>query len=277
MKDQTMHSDSLQQQNQRFFNKAEKGFRNLFDLARSNNELHFAFSLSAEFRGEQAPGWNTAADAHAAFNEYLEFLEKTPNTPLKVRVALAFYCHLAEASGFYEIPKNMLRVAEGKPYHMWPFLELVEKHKSTGAIIAPNANKVLKDLAGHARTLGLDQLAEVFRDAFDPQLRNSYAHADYVIWEDGIRLRMRNGGNPRKIPWPEFNARLDRGMNFFLLLYQVVGEYMDSYHPPKQIRARLSAGEPEGLWTIHSDPANKSFSISGGICQADPSGVPRLL
>jgi hypothetical protein len=83
----------------------------------------------------------------------------------------------------------MLRIVEGQPYSMWPFQKLVEKHGKTGAVIAPNANKVLRDLAGHSASLGLSELAEVFRDAFESDIRNAYAHADYVIWKDGLRLR----------------------------------------------------------------------------------------
>lgn len=245
-----------------FLEKAETAIRELFELAKSKNELHFALSLAPEVRGCQDPGWSTAHDAHAAFNQYLEYLNDGPFSAVKARVALAFYCHLSEASGFYEIPKNMLRVAEGEKYNLWPFQQLVERHKISGAIIAPNANKVLRDLAGHSKNLGLNSLAEVFRDAFDSEIRNGYAHADYIVWDDGIRLRKRNGGYPKLVSWSEFNAHFHRGINFFNLLGQIVQEYMHSYHPAKQVRGQLS-DEPEGTWTIHSDPERKSFSISG--------------
>ena len=175
---------------------------------------------------------------------------------------LAFYSHLAEASGFYEVPKNMLRVADGKRYNVWPFQKLVEKHKLTGALIAPNANKVLRDLAGHSQELGFVELAEVFRDAFDGDIRNGYAHADYVIWEDGIRLPKRNGGQPRKVAWPEFNGLLERAINFFNLLNETVAAYRSSYNPAKQIRAQMR-DEPEGVWTIYADRERKRFTISG--------------
>jgi hypothetical protein len=252
-------------ENEAFFEKAERGVRDLFERARTKNELHFAFSLNPEFRGEQDAGWSTAADANVAFNEYLAFIEQGEPTSLKARVALAFYCHLAEASGYYEIPKNMLRVVGGESYNLWPFQNLVQKHKQTGAVIAPNANKVLQDLAGHAATLGLSELAEVFRDAFDPDIRTGYAHADYIIWKDGIRLRKRNGGFPRKVSWAEFDARFSRGINVFHLLRVMVEEYVTSYHPAKTIRARMADNEPELVWTIHFDPEKKSFGISGGL------------
>jgi hypothetical protein len=68
---------------------------------------------------------------------------------------------------------------------MWPFQDLVERHRPRGEIIAPNANRIIKDLIGHASELGLTELAEVFRDAFDPDVRNAVAHADYIIWPMG--------------------------------------------------------------------------------------------
>jgi hypothetical protein len=192
----------------------------------------------------------------------LEFIRANPDDAFKARVALAFYCHLAEASGLYEVPKNMLRVADGERYNLWPFRELVEKHKLTGALIAPNANKILRDLAGHSQELGFTELAEVFRDAFDGDIRNGYAHADYVVWEDGIRLPKRNGGQPRKVAWPEFSGFLERGINFFNLVNETVADYKAGYNPAKQIRGQLR-DEPEGVWTIYADLERKQFSISG--------------
>ncbi len=255
-------SDSIRQASAAFYEKAKSAFRKLFDAAKAKNELHFAFSLALEFRGMQDAGWNTALEAQVAFQQYLQFIQANPDDAFKARVALAFYSHLAEANGFYEVPKNMLRVAGGERYNVWPFQALVEKHKLTGALIAPNANKVLRDLAGHSQELGFVELAEVFRDASDGDIRNGYAHADYVIWDDGIRLPKRNGGQPRKVAWPEFNGLLERAINFFNVLNETVADYRCNYNPAKQIRGQLR-DEPEGVWTIYADVERKRFTISG--------------
>jgi hypothetical protein len=251
----------LARENEAFFAKAETALRELFDKARTANELQFVFSLMPEFRGCQDAGWNTAIEAQRAFDEYLAFLNEGELTPLKARVALSFYCHLSEASGFYEIPKNMLRVAGGGFYNPWPVQDLVEAHRRTGNVIAPNANKVLRDLAGHAETLLLHRLAEVFRDAFDPDLRNGYAHADYVLWDDGVRLRRRNGGNPKLVTWREFHHRFERGINFFNILRQLVEEYVRSYHPARQVGGRWVDGRPSHA-VARFDPTSGSFSIT---------------
>jgi hypothetical protein len=113
----TESDDPIRKANLAFYEKAKQAFRKLFDSAKAKNELHFAFSLSAEFRGLQDPGWNTAMEAQVAFQQYLEFIRANPDDAFKARVALAFYCHLAEASGLYEVPKNMLRVADGERYN----------------------------------------------------------------------------------------------------------------------------------------------------------------
>lgn len=244
-----------------FFEKTENALRALFDLARQKNELHFALALMPEMRGMQDAGWCTATEAQRAFDEYMSFIDTTKGI-MRFRIALAFYCHAAEASGFCEVPKNMLRIAGGEGHVLWPFMHLVESHRITGDRIAPNANKVLKDLAGHAETIGLHELAEVFRDAFDSEIRNGYAHADYVIWEDGLRLRKRNGGSPRVVPWEEFTTLFNRGINLFHILRQLISEYMKSYQEPRTIRVKLN-DEPEGNWTIYCEP-NGAFGITSG-------------
>ncbi len=119
------------------------------------------------------------------------------------------------------------------------------KHTQTGNQIAPNANKVLRDLAGHAKELGFDGLAEVFRDAFNSDIRNGYSHADYIVWKDRLRLPKRNGGSAELIPWNEFNLLLERGINFFKILSEIVSEYIQSYDPPKTIKVSLENGPEE--------------------------------
>jgi hypothetical protein len=83
---ETEPSDQWSNPNSAFHEQAIKAFRRLFDAARAKNELHFALSLNAEFRGSQDPGWNTAAEAHRAFNDYLEHFKTTAATPFNARL-----------------------------------------------------------------------------------------------------------------------------------------------------------------------------------------------
>lgn len=254
--------EALESSNDEFYEKLENAVRVLFDSAKETNELQFVMALNPEFRGAQDPGWNTAKEAMKAFDEYINFINNEEPTSITARVALGFYSYISEASGLYEVPKNMLRIIEGKPYVLWPFQDIVQVHNRTGNVIAPNANKILRNLAGHAEELELHDLAICFRDAFNSDLRNGYAHADYVIWDDGIRLRNRNGGNPQIISWNKFHKLLERGINFFNIFKDIAHEYVQSYNPPKRIMASLGE-EPLSEWTIQFNPDTGSFSISG--------------
>lgn len=121
----------------------------------------------------------------------------------------------------------------------------------------------MKDIIGRASELELTELAEVFRDAFDPDVRNAVAHADYIIRPDGLLLRRRNGGNPRLIGWDDFGPLIERGLNLFQFIREITSEYVHSYERPKTIRARL-ADEPEQDWTIYCDPTTRQFGFISG-------------
>jgi hypothetical protein len=222
----------------------------LFELAREKDEIEFALSLMPELRGVQGPGWNTAEDAKRAYQMYLEFINSNSETEMGCRVALAFYAHLSEASGYYEAPKNMLWIVTGTRHQLWPFKHLVEKHKLTGAMIAPNSSKVIKDLIGHANEAGMTELGEILRDAFDSDIRNGFAHADYVITSAALNLPKRNGGTHRSIPWDEFTVLLNRASLFFGTLVELTDEYMLSYTVPKRIKGWVG-GPPDAEYEIY--------------------------
>jgi hypothetical protein len=250
--------------NEPFYEKAERSLRDLCERAKAAHELHFAMALMPELRGAQDAGWSTAHEAVIAYDQFHALVQSLPHDPVRVRVVLAFYATVAEGAGFYEIPKKLMLTIGGKGNNIYPFQDLVERHRLTGAAMAPNANRIMKDLIGHATDLGLKEMAEVFRDAFDPDVRNAVAHADYIIWEDGLRLRRRNGGYPRVIPWDEFTALVDRGLNLFSITRHAVRDYMKSYNPPKTIRSRLASNEPLTDYTIYSDPETGAFGFTTG-------------
>jgi hypothetical protein len=240
-------------------------WRELFSAAKDKEEMQYAMALNPEFRGMQDAGWSTAEDASRALDQYLELLERLEDSPIKVRLALSLYSHLSEASGFYEVPKNMMRVASGESYNLWPFQHLVARHAASGAIIAPNANKVMKDLLGHAEELGLEGLKGVILETFDPDLRNGYAHADYIIWNDGIRLRKRNGGGPSVVSFDDFVLKLNKAVTFFQTLKNFMMESVRSYATPKRIMGRMNSRDPVLPAIIRYDEETGAFSIRTGL------------
>ncbi|MBP2431499.1 hypothetical protein [Bradyrhizobium elkanii] len=251
--------------NQAFYDKAGAALRDLFQQAKAKNELHFAMALMPELRGMQDAGWNTAEEAARAADQFTDHINSiNEGDPMRVRVALAFYLQLAEGSGFYEMPKKMMLTVEGRGNNIIPFQKLVKKHNKTGRAIDPNANAIMKDLMGHAYELGLSELSDVFKEAFDGDLRNAIAHADYIIAPEGLRIRRRNGGLPRVIPWAELDLLISRGANLFRSIQEVVDEHVRSYDPPKTINARLNESEPLVDWTIYFLPQQGAFGVVTG-------------
>jgi hypothetical protein len=251
--------------NQQFNDKAERALREVFEKAKATNELHFAMALMPEMRGMQDGGWNTAEEAVDAYGHYNALLDKLPpDDVVRVRVLLAFYLHTAECSGFYEVPKKMLLTIEGKGNSYLPFQKLVKKHRKTGQAMAPNANAIMKNLIGHSWLLGFREFSEVFEEAFDADVRNAIAHADYTIAKDGFRVRKRNGGQVRIIPWEKFGPLMDKGINLFSIIRSLGEEYVQSYNPPKTIKARINESQPLTDYTIHYNPVTRSFGFTTG-------------
>ncbi len=251
--------------NQPFYDKAIKALEDLFERAKAAHELHFVMELMPEFHGAQDGGWNTAEEATIAYDQYSALLKAMKkDDPMRVRVVLDFYLHVAEGSGFYEIPKKMLLTVEGKGNNVFPWRNLVKRHEKTGRAIDPNANRIMKDLMGHAFELGLNDLSDVFREAFDPDLRNAVAHSDYIIAPNGLRLRKKNGGWPKEIPWDELEATLNRGLNLFSFIRQIVDEQVKSYDPPKTIKSQLTKNEPLRDYMLYYVPETGAFGWTTG-------------
>ena len=108
-------SDQKSDPNQAYYDKAISSLQDLFEKAKAKNELHFVMALMPELRGMQDGGWNTAEEAVRAFDQYTKHIKALPkDDPIRVRIALNFYLHASECSGFYEIPKKMMLTIEGK-------------------------------------------------------------------------------------------------------------------------------------------------------------------
>jgi hypothetical protein len=261
----TEEAEAKPDPNQAFNDKAIRSLSGLFEKAKAANELHFMMALMPEFRGMQDGGWNTGEEALRAFDQYSAHIKSLPkDDPVRVRIAMAFYLHACECSGFYEIPKKMMLTVEGKGNNIWPFQPLVKKHMKTGTAIDPNANTIMKNMMGHAYDLQLFELSEVFKEAFDPDLRNAIAHADYILANDGVRIRRRNGGQPRVVSWQEFDELFRKGIALFDFVRQIAEQSILRYDPPKTIKARLNVNEPLTDYTLYFVPATSAYGFTTG-------------
>lgn len=227
------------------------------------SELDFAGSLSGEFRGMQDAGWSTTITAEQVFEELSQRLAAGPvKTLADMRIILLLYSQLSEAGGVYETLKNMMGIVENAPYNLWPFRNLVRVRKNPDRVIGPNANATFRDLATHARQIGMTGLSSALENVFRDDVRNGMYHSDYILWNDGLRLRRRNGGNATRIEYAEVFDLVGIGLAFFQALQALRTSAVQSFAPPREIIWRFSAN-PSMPWTVGYDLETGAFSISG--------------
>ncbi|MAS13833.1 MAG: hypothetical protein CMH69_11045 [Nitratireductor sp.] len=245
-----------------FANETARQLGLLFKFARRMNELDFAGSLSGEFRGMQDAGWSTTITAEQVFEELNERVAAGPVESLAdMRIILLLYSQLSEAGGLYESLKNMMGIVEATPYNLWPFRDLVRVRQNPNRVIGPNANATFRDLATHARKIGMTGLSSAFENVFREDVRNGMYHSDYILWNDGLRLRRRNGGNVNRIEYTEVFDLVGIGLAFFHALQELRRSAVQSFNPPREIIGRFS-GNPPMPHTVRYDSETGAFSIS---------------
>jgi hypothetical protein len=83
-----------------------------------------------------------------------------------------------------------------------------------------------------------------------------------VIWNDGFRLRKRNGGFAHKLSFEEVSEAIAKGTGFFQILREHNAVSIRSFNPPREIIGRLSENFPMP-WTVSFDGETGAFEISG--------------
>jgi hypothetical protein len=235
------------------------GYLALF--ASQANLLDLLWSTTPEFRGMQDAGWNTAQTANEVYDE-LTSLQATKDVGRpEIRQMLALYSQLSEAGGFYETLSNAIGILEATPWSGWPFRELVKVKQGPKRIIGPNANAVFRKLATQAENVGMLALANVLETAFRDDLRNAISHADYIIDQQGVRLRKRNGGSPEVLSWSGVDLAVNKGRALFDLVRQHWSGLVRQFDPPQEVVGRFS-NNPPFKYTVGFEPRSKSFSIS---------------
>lgn len=245
-----------------FVNETARQVGLLFKFVRQMSELDFAGSLSGEFRGAQDAGWSTTITAEQVYEELSARLAAGPvESFADMRVILLLYSQLSEAGGVYESLKNMMGIVENAPYNLWPFRDLVRVKQNPNRVIGPNANATFRDLATHARKIGMIGLSSALENVFRDDVRNGMYHSDYILWNDGLRLRRRNGGRVTRIDYTEVFDLVGIGLAFFQTLQTLRTSAVQSFDPPREIIGRFSANPPMPH-TVGYDSETGSFSIS---------------
>lgn len=245
----------LDDENDRFFEKMQPIFFELYDSARAENELDFVRTIAADLWNESDADTSIAAETQIFFNDYVMYLDQVEFTRINLRIALGFYCQLAHGAGHYEIIGNLLRIVAGGRYREWPFDDDVSAGSERGA-----TGGVLRHLADQAALNGRAELAGLLSDAFNEELVSSYDRADLLLRDEGFRLLHKKGGEPELLTLAEFHAYFERGISFFEGLREITARYLTKYQNGKKINGRLEDG-PEQEYTVRADLRKRKMTI----------------
>lgn len=182
-------------------------------------------------------------------------------SPADMRIILLLYCQLSEAGGVYESLKNIIGIVEKVPYNLLPFRHLTRAKENPKRVIGPNANATFRDLAAHARAIGMTSLSSSFEKVFRDDVRNGMYHCDYILWNDGLRLRHRNGGHATRIEYREVLSLVGIGLAFFKIVQTLRSSSLHFFDPPREIIGRFSANPPMPH-SVGYDPQTGTLSIS---------------
>lgn len=247
---------------QEYLDQINRNLSYLVAFARQVNELDLAGSLFQEMRGMQDAGWSTTITAYEVFDEIMAYSELDHEIgKSEFRTLLSLYAQLSEAGGVYEGLRNLIGVVQQTPFSGWPFRHLVRVRAEPKRIIGPNANATFRDLAQAARDIGMLRFSELLEVTFMDDIRNGISHADYIIWNDELRLRKRNGGQVYSLRIPEVIDAVNTGVGFFSLLKEHNNQIALSFNPARDVFGKFSENTPM-MHTVEYNIGRRSFSIS---------------
>ena len=131
------------------------------------------------------------------------------------RFGLLMYSHIVEMDAPYEVIANLLRCKLGKGYRPDPYREFLnrqEKKNFKNKPLFPRQKiKVIKKLAEDASS----PIGDIIDEFYDPQLRNSISHSDFIITDDEFRSRSGSGARRAyKINLSDLNIKISKAKIF---------------------------------------------------------------
>lgn len=211
-----------------------------FSLARERDELQFLFTLF-RVRGVQEAGWDPYETSLRAIPALVDLYRNTGNVEAADHLALWLYGHIVEASEPYELLANLVDVANGGHFNLVSHFP----RKRSGAPCSPGDKKDL--LRKRASTASLSSVVTPLEEIWDRDLRNAIFHADYVLYEGGIRIL-----NPANTySQHEMMTIVNRAIAYHGALAALFSLSIESYDKPKVVpNSRHFPANPELQWVV---------------------------
>ena len=188
------------------------------------------FASLLRVSGWEAGGWDPYAESRATLGDLNSLFEidlpidRFPDTnATHWRIGLLFYSHVVEMDAPYEVLTNLLRFRLGRGYSPNPFHEfLTERDKKSFGKRSISTGRKIEIIQEMATEAGLLEIAPIFGDFYNNQLRNAVGHSDYILATADFRSR---GSISRKkafrIPYSQLDGIICAARAFIAAFFQV--------------------------------------------------------
>ena len=243
-----------------FKNISEKSVKNLFVKAKSIDELAYIFAILGINSGIEDIGWQPISETQSLIQDIVSIINIPLNQYTKIRLMLLLYCQITESNYLYHVLYNMLLCIEEKePPKIFNFLDQFQKSSP------PSVKSKVKQICVKANKLGHAEISKILNIIFDSSLRNAISHADFILFEDELRLK--HGIEVKKIKLNEVSNLIHNTLIFFDVFFQILTEHKMAYKDGHVISNRKrKSGSPLADVTLK---VNKKYGLCGFSC-SDP-------
>lgn len=206
-------------------------FDNLFSKAKQADEFAYVFSLLDKSSGSEAAGWQPIQETLYLFHDLRSLIDGSESYT-RIRLCLMLYCHIIEANFIYHVLYNMLLSAENEGHpRVFNFLD---KYRNGNP---PSAKSKVQEIRKKSKLLKIDELDKILDEVFNDDIRNAFAHSDYILWQDEFRSKHKGY---KSIKMNEVLFLVNKAIIFFEAFFEVLMSHKKSYNKGHVIKNRKS-------------------------------------
>ena len=250
----------MQMDMKEFKNMSEVSINNLFIKAKSTDEFAYIFALLGINSGMEDIGWQPIHETQLLMRDIVSIINIPLNQYTQIRLMLLLYCQITESNYLYHVLYNMFLCIESKePPKVFNFLDQFKNGSP------PSVKSKVKQICAKSKKLGHIEISKILNLIFDSSLRNAISHADFILFEDELRLK--HGSEVKKIKLSKVNNLIQNALIFFDTFFQILNNHKMAYRDGHIISNRkrksgqcladitLMADKKQGLYGFScSDP-----------------------
>ena len=205
-----------------FQNISNKSIDNLFAQAKSTDEVAYVFALLGMNSGMEDIGWQPIDETRFLMQDIVSIINIPLNQYTRFRLMLLLYCQITESNYLYHVLYNMLLcIEEETPPNVFNFLDQFQRGSP------PSVKSKVKQICAKANKLGHNEISKILNIIFNSSLRNAISHADFILFEDELRLK--HGSEIKKIKLNEVSVLINNALIFFHIFFQILSNYKMAY------------------------------------------------